>query len=262
MSERVDRQFTALQRWYAGSTGQAVWHAEKALLDKYLPQLFGYHLLNLSVCPSLPLVEASPIHHCFSLNDLSVKESDIAARCLTHALPIESESVDVAVLHHALDYSEVPHQLLRETARVLMPYGSVLIFGFQRWSALGVQHMMQQRWSTDNTVAAHQFLGVRRLHDWLVLLDFEIVESSHVVFMPPQLGETASSHAQWIERWGNKSKLPCGSIYFVLARKTVAGVRPLWVETEKRSLNPLDVLSPTPVSPVVRPATQRYQKNV
>ncbi|MEZ5539379.1 MAG: methyltransferase domain-containing protein [Pseudomonadales bacterium] len=255
MLSRADAQFSALQQWYAGSVGQNIWRAEKALLDRHLPHLFGYHLMTLGVCPSLPLVEASPIHHCFSLSEAASASPNIAARCHAYALPIENESVDVAVLHHSLDYSDTPHQLLRETARVLMPYGSVLIFGFQRCSTLGVQHALQKRWSPLNTVAAHNSLSVHRLHDWLTLLNFEIVESTHTVYVPPQLGEAARSHLQWLERWGSKSKLPWGSVYCVLARKTVVGVRPLLLEKEKRSLNPLSALSPVPVTPTVRPST-------
>lgn len=87
--------------------------------------------MSLGVCPSLPLAEASPIHHRFALSPVP-DASNVAACSVLHELPIEHESVDVALLHHSLDYSEDPHQLLRESARVLMPYGHLLIFGFQR----------------------------------------------------------------------------------------------------------------------------------
>lgn len=237
---------TALQQWYAGGTGQNVWCAEKQLLDTYLPGLFGYHLMTLGVCPSLPLATASPIHHCFALSDATSTASDISAYCHFHELPLDSESVDVAVLHHSLDYSSAPHQLLRETARVLMPYGSVLIFGFQRWSALGIQHSAQKMWNKDNAVAAHDFIGVHRLHDWLKLLDFDILEFRHTVYVPPQLNARMQKHVQWLERLGNKACIPWGSVYFVWARKTVAGMRVLSIEKEKKRMNPLGVLTPKP----------------
>lgn len=247
---------TALQQWYADSVGQNVWRAEKQLLDNYLPNLFGYHLMTLSVCPALPLATASPIHHCFALNDSASNSVDISARCHFHALPLESESVDVAVLHHSLDYSAAPHQLLREIARVMMPYGSVLIFGFQRWSALGVQHSVQNMLSKHHSAASHDFIRVHRLHDWLKLLDFEILESRHAVYVPPQLNDSMQRHFEWLERFGEKTRMPLGCVYFILARKTVAGVRPLSIEKEKKRLNPLGVLAPKPAVPTAQPRNE------
>lgn len=247
----------ALQTWFASRVGQNIWRDEKKLLDHNLPGLFGYHLMSLGVCPSLPLSAASPIHHQFTLGP-AASAAHVAACCRMHALPIESESVDVAVLHHSLDYSEDPHQLLRETARVLMPYGYVLIFGFQRWSALGLQHMMRQRWCDNDPVANHHFIGLSRLQDWLKLLDFEIIKARHTAYLPPQLGESAHRKMQWFARLAWGAQLPCGSVYFVLARKTVAGVRPVSPSLEKLRLrNPLGALAPQPAVPVIQPRHKR-----
>jgi SAM-dependent methyltransferase len=237
----------ALSQWYAGGTGQRVWAQEKQLLDHHLPALFGYHLMSLGICPALNLTEASPIHHRFSLSP-STDSIGIAACAELHELPIQSESVDVALLHHSLDYSEDPHQLLRETARVLIPYGHVLVFGFQRWSALGLQHWITSHFR-DDPVATHSFMSVLRLHDWLKLLDFEIIKSRHIVFIPPQLSDRKSAHLHWFERlcWG--AQLPFGSVYFVLARKTVTGVHPIPAPWEKLALrNPLEALAPRPIA--------------
>lgn len=244
LSQRLD----ALANWYNGSAGQYIWQHEKLLLDAHLPQLFGYHLLSLGVCPHLPLAEASPIHHRVVLSPAMPVEG-VSACAALHQLPIDSESIDVALLHHVLDYSEDPHQLLRETARSLMPYGHVLIFGFQQWSAIGMQQLTQ-RVLCDDPVASHHFMGVTRLHDWLKLLDFEIIKSRHTVYVPPQLGENLRERLQWFERFGWGAQLPFGSVYFILARKTVAGVRPLLATWDKMAVrNPLSVLSPRPLAP-------------
>lgn len=247
-----DRRALALQQWYASSAGQNVWSAEKALLDKYLPNLFGYHLMTLGACPSLPLVTASPIHHCFALSDMKSVSLDVSARCHLYELPIESESVDVAVLHHSLGYSDSPHQLLRETARVMMPYGNVLVFGFQRWSALGLQYSIRKIMDKHDAVASYNFISINRIHDWLQLLDFDIVESRHAVYVPPQFNGSVKRYLSRLEHLGEKSQIPFGSVYFVLARKTVAGMKLLSTEKEKRKLNPLRVLTPEPAVSAVR----------
>ncbi len=242
----------ALQSWYESPVGQRIWHSEQQLLDHHLPGFFGYHLLSLGIHQALPLAAASPIHHQIVLSPAPVAHG-VSACAEFHALPLESESIDVALLHHSLDYSEDPHQLLRETARVLMPFGHVLIFGFQRWSALGLQHAVRGSLHPEDPVAAHRFMSVTRLHDWLKLLDFEIIKSRHTVYVPPQLGERVRQKLQWFDRvaWG--AQLPFGSVYFILARKTVAGVRPLTAPWEKFPLrNPLTALAPRPVVQTTR----------
>ena len=256
MSEGQYTQFLALQQWYASATGKNVWQAEKQLLDSCLPNLFGYHLMSIGMCPDLPLAEASPIHHLFSVGNLESLNAGLAARCHTHALPIASESVDVAILHHCLDYSDSPHRLLREVARTIMPYGSVLILGFHRWSALGLQQTIQHWIDPENALTSHQFIALHRMHDWLKLLDFEIVESKYTLYAPPQWGEGVREYWRWLDTLGGKMQLPLGGVYFIWARKTMGSVRPLIIDTdkEKRSLNPLEVLAPKPIVPVTRPS--------
>ena len=242
----------ALQHWYNTPVGQRVWQYEKQLLDHHLPGFFGYHLLSLGVSPHLPLATASPIHHQITLGPAPMSDS-VSACAEFHALPLESESIDVALLHHSLDYSEDPHQLLRETARVLIPFGHVLIFGFQRWSALGMQHTLRSRLHPEDPVASHHFLSLMRLHDWLKLLDFEILKSRHTVYVPPQLGDGIRKRLHWFDRLAWGAQLPFGSVYFILARKTVAGVRPLPTPWEKFPLrNPLSALAPRPVAQTSR----------
>lgn len=248
----------ALHQWYASPAGQRVWRNEQRLLSHHLPGLFGYHLLSLGVDPSLPVAESSPIHHRMVFSQ--AQTSGAVACTQFHALPLESECVDVAVLHHALDYSEQPHQLLRETARVLIPFGHVLVFGFQRWSALGMQQSLQARFHRQDPVASHDFLGLLRLQDWLKLLDFDIIKARHTVYVPPQLGEAVQRRCAWFERLAWGAQLPFGSVYFVLARKTVAGVRPVVSSWERLTVrNPLAAaLVPQPVVP----AAQHRRKNL
>ena len=38
-------------------------------------------------------------------------------------LPFESQSIDLVVLPHVLEFSDNPHQVLREVERILRPEG-------------------------------------------------------------------------------------------------------------------------------------------
>ncbi len=47
-----------------------------------------------------------------------------------YRLPLEDASVDLAVLHMVLHYSDDPHEVIREAARVLRPDGRLLVVDF------------------------------------------------------------------------------------------------------------------------------------
>ena len=99
--------------------------------------VFGYHLLQIG-CANFPMYENSPVGHKFSIthND-NLAGHGIAAR--GEAIPLTSESVDVVLLHHALDYSSFQHQLLREVSRVLIAGGHIVIVGFNPVSSWGLR---------------------------------------------------------------------------------------------------------------------------
>ena len=134
--------------WYKSELGAQILEQEKSVLDQLLPELFGYHLMQMGVFDSTSLASNSPIKHQFFLSEVGVdllqKHSDDPAETLRSQmssvkskcteLPIASDSIDVAVLHHSLDFHDNPHGILREVARTLMPGGKIVIVGFNPWS--------------------------------------------------------------------------------------------------------------------------------
>ena len=54
-------------------------------------------------------------------------------------LPFESQSVDLIVMPHTLEFTSDPHRLLREAERVLMPEGQLVITGFNSLSLRGMR---------------------------------------------------------------------------------------------------------------------------
>ncbi|MBK6906226.1 MAG: methyltransferase domain-containing protein [Rhodocyclaceae bacterium] len=49
-----------------------------------------------------------------------------------HHLPFASNSIDLVVVPHTLEFDSNPHQVLREVERVLVPEGQVLVSGLIR----------------------------------------------------------------------------------------------------------------------------------
>ncbi len=55
------------------------------------------------------------------------------------------DSIDLVFLPHTLEFSADPHQVLRETERVLIPEGRVIILGFNPLSSLGLWRLFRRR---------------------------------------------------------------------------------------------------------------------
>ena len=54
-------------------------------------------------------------------------------------LPFATQSLDLVVMPHVLEFSAEPHQVLREVERVLIPEGQVIICGFNPISMWGAR---------------------------------------------------------------------------------------------------------------------------
>ena len=227
-----------IRQWYESRVGQQVFDAGQAILEQLLPGLFGYHLLQMSPVAT-PLYSRSTIGHKVSLG-LAPGHGDFVAS--PEQLPFQSDSVDVVVLHHMLDFCSAPQNVLREVARVTLSGGHVIIVGFNPLSSWGIARAAL-RWRGQAPLNA-AFIRMGRLMDWLNLLDFRIdrAELAHNV-LPFQLQKRVPDYSQGLSRRAN---WPLGAIYVLVARKQVARItpiKPMWRNRET-ALGQLHVVRP------------------
>ena len=219
-----------VEAWFDSSLGQTVLEDEQQRIDKAVADLYGFHLLQMSVNRHVDLSRNSTIQHRFSLAPATNASSKkIAAVADGQKIPLESESVDVVMLHHTLEFSKHPHQLLRETERVIIPRGHVLIVSFNPFSWVGLWKLVA-RWGGASHWRHHS-LRLGRVLDWLRLLDFEPVKVEHGFYRWPIDHSGVIKKTQWMERLFRATKLPFGGYYLILARKDVVGmtpIRPTW----------------------------------
>ncbi|MGI1678124.1 MAG: class I SAM-dependent methyltransferase [Cellvibrionaceae bacterium] len=243
----------SLEQWLNGSFGQELLSEEKELVDRALSDLYGFHLMQLGISRHVDFTEASTINHRFAFTPTSLKnilqydpssnisEKDkkplLTAQADIEKIPLGSESIDVALLHHVLEFTENPHQLLRETARVIIPRGYVVIVGFNPFSWFGVFKQFG-RWFTQKTQWRHHSLRLGRVVDWLALLDFEPVSIEQGFYRWPIDHPSVMEKTRWYERFAKKRKLPMGGFYIIVARKDVVGVTPLKPNWKK--FNPIE----------------------
>jgi SAM-dependent methyltransferase len=131
-----------------------------------------------------------------SLNQLAAASGKQIAVALDFAeLPFASQSLDLVVLPHVLEFAAEPHQVLREVERVLIPEGQVIICGFNPASLWGARQGISRITRSHYLPAAGEFISMPRMKDWLKLLNLGVTRSHFGCYAPP------CRTAQWINRF-------------------------------------------------------------
>ena len=138
------------------------------------------------------------------------------------------------MLPHALEFTDEPHQLLREIYRVMRPEGQLLIAGFNPFSLFGAKRYFGREqampWNGN-------FITLYRLKDWLSLLGFEVIGGKLDCYVPACATEKWLARFRFFEAAGDRWWPIAGGVYFLQAVKRMAGLRlitPAWQQRAKR----------------------------
>ena len=223
-----------IQDWFDSPLGQALLAEEKEAITDAVQNQFGYFLLHLGLEDCSQLTEASRISHRFCLHPHTRQDNPPGALADFHQLPLPDDSMDLVLLHHSLEFSQYPHQVLREASRVLMPRGLLVIVVFNPWSFWGLWGRVARMFSR-NTQWRHQYLSQSRLVDWLHLLEMQPVSVYRGYFRPPFSRPSLISHLKWLEpwgrKWGKRLGFPRGGFYMLVASKEripLTLIKPRW----------------------------------
>ncbi|MCF6203488.1 MAG: class I SAM-dependent methyltransferase [Methylococcaceae bacterium] len=93
-------------------------------------------------------------------------------RANSFRLPIQSESVDLVLVPHLIEFDVNRFQTMREIERILKPGGDVIIISLNPWN---IWVRLQSIWNKKMSDSWRSYLVSRsRIADWLKLLNFEI----------------------------------------------------------------------------------------
>jgi SAM-dependent methyltransferase len=215
-----------LHQWFATPLGTYLLEKERAYLDDVTPDIFGFHALQLGL-PQVDLLRASRIAHRMRI--ASFDHPDLFAK--SHELPIATQSIDMVLLPHVLEFASEPHAVLREVDRVMMPEGRLVIMGFNPWSLWGLRSSLGP--SRQDYPWNGHFMSLLRVKDWLALLGFEVSAGRLVAYAPPIESPRVLRRFGFMEPAGDRWWAVGGAVYMLQAIKRVRGMRlltPAWQE--------------------------------
>ncbi len=251
-----------LQYWFQTPPGQYLLEWEQAQFDLAVADIFGFNALQMGVSQLNTLQANRMPHRWLALgepppsfiaeatgDDVSAPPSPKAdgrrpaAALMTDAaaLPFPPASLDLLVLPHTLELSADPHQVLREAERVLMPEGRLVISGLNPTSLWGLRQtrgrflsgvgLGSTRAGSLYLPEAGDFIGTRRLRDWLKLMSFDVESERYGCYRPAVRSEKWLARWSWMDRMGARWWPIFGAVYFLVAVKRVRGMHllgPAW----------------------------------
>ena len=236
--------------WLQTAPGRYLLDWELSRLDAAVTDAFGFHALQLGL-PEVDALRANRMPHRWvasderaapDVADEALPRAALALQLDYDALPFDSASLDLVVLPHTLELAQDPHQTLREVERVLRPEGRVVVVGFNPASLWGLRQRLGRlrlglglaRRQPLFLPPSGEFLGYRRLRDWLQLLSFEVEAGRFGCYRLPVASERWLQRCAWMDEQGERWWPVFGAAYFVVAVKRVRGMRLVGLAREQR----------------------------
>ena len=206
----------ALEDWFQSALGRSLLASQRELIASTVHSFFGVVQAEIGVSHRVPVGNPSNIAHKFFV--IPEWSADLPANVLiseSDELSLETGSVDLVILHHALDFTKDPHQTLREASRVLKSTGHLVIVGFNPTSLWGLRKLFNRGkkapWN-------NRFISGNRLSDWLSLLHFQVSNIEHHYYGLPFNKLGLLKRFLWLDNILNP-KVPLGAYYILSAQK-------------------------------------------
>lgn len=235
-SAASEKSIIALDNWLKTPAGAYVRAWEQACLDRLTTDIFGFNALQIGM-PHIDALAANRMPNKWMadtrLQGLTPAGGASRADVILafDELPFASQSLDLVVLPHVLEFAAEPHQVLREVERVLIPEGRVIICGFNPASLWGARQLAGRVAGPHFLPQAGEFISMPRIKDWLKLLNMGASRGYFGCYAPPCKTEKWLRRTAFMDAAGARWWPYLGAVYIVQAIKRVKGMRligPAW----------------------------------
>jgi len=245
-----------MHEWLETPPGRYLLAWERAEFGRAVADIFGYHALQLGLPEIDTLATNRMPHKWLALPEPQPGDGGRRVALYTDAaaLPFEANSVDLVVLPHTLELNADPHATLREVERVLVPEGKVVVSCLNPHSLWGLRQRrahLYRRFGFGQTYLPDtgEFIGYRRLRDWLRLLNFEVETGNFGCYRPALTTDHWLARFDWMDQAGERWWPILGSVYFIVASKRVPGIKlmgKLWKPVKARATAPVPLANRRP----------------
>lgn len=143
------------------------------------------------------------------------------------AWPVASDSAAVVILLHTLEQVADPAPVLAEAERVLMPFGRLLVAGFNPWSLCGLRGMAERFGNHSRDWWPQHLRSVGELRQLLRRLPMQVEDVTTAFFRVPLDRQWILRGTQVMEHIGPRLLPRSGGLYCLAASKRRFAVRPL-----------------------------------
>ncbi|MGD0466450.1 MAG: methyltransferase domain-containing protein [Gammaproteobacteria bacterium] len=239
----LPKNWQQFRNWLKTDLGRYVLEQEAKSLPKILKNLFGSNILILGepefgtiisyLQEQYKNINQFILHPVLQVNQSS---SDLLIAARQDKLPICSDSMDVVILPHSLEMVVNPHEVLRESYRVLRPEGKIIIIGFSPYSFWRIWKLFAKMFF--KSPWRNAFISPARLFDWLTILGMEELFINKYCHVLPINNNKILSKLLFLEVIGKALPFRTGNIYTICACKRVVALTPIFVsEWAEESLN-------------------------
>lgn len=231
-----EKSIIALGPWLDTPAGGYVREWQQARLDMLTADIFGFNAVQIGL-PQIDALRANRMPNKWLTDTLlpasseGGKPSPVVVVHDFAELPFASQSLDLVVLPHVLEFAEEPHQVLREVERVLIPEGQVIVCGFNPASLWGLRQAAGRLSGAHFLPRNGEFISLPRLKDWLKLLSMEVNRGHFGCYAPPCMTVKWLNRFSFMEKAGDRWWPYLGAVYVVQAIKRIRGMRligPAW----------------------------------
>ncbi|MGC7559275.1 class I SAM-dependent methyltransferase [Pasteurella sp. PK-2025] len=178
---KYPKAITLPHSWQQIQNGERYCNALTAYFSAWYPKILGNQVLNLGGLSAEISRDIHISHHDIVLSpqlspdliQLAQQPNTTVVQANLTELPFIEHAVDACILANTLNFSQDPHQILRETDRVLCEEGYLFLSIFNPFSNLLFKRFLHKK--NQPPLAIRHYFPLRII-DWLSLLNFDVLE--------------------------------------------------------------------------------------
>jgi SAM-dependent methyltransferase len=197
----------ALQQWLLyHPVGREILRKERIFLTHNVQHVFGNYSLQIGLS-NINFLHGNKIQNHYTVN------VDVAADL--RFLPFESNSIDLIVVPHVLEFTNNYHYVLQEFYRILAPHGRIIITCFNKYSWFGL-------FSRKIPLLKNaSLISLTSLKDQVQALNFAIIGGKFFNYCPPFSKARHLRRYNWLNKVGDRWFPTLANSFALILRKEV-----------------------------------------